>query len=167
MRIGRSPGAGALFLIVAGRRVCVVFWDGIKRACIHVSFEKSPLLFGGVRALCARAETGSVRLRQAVGNSELPPSGPGLSALVDGALALRCAVSGPFAFIGVRRSSESAALRLSDVNVNDSAGVTESKICCQKNDQLGVGQMAHVVAAPAWRGACPVRPISDWSRFRA
>ena len=125
-----------------------VFWAGIKRACIRAPMGKSPLLLGGVRALCARAGTGSVRLRSALGNSELPSSGPGLGAPVDDALVMRCAVSASVAFLAVRRASQIAALRVSDATVDDSAGAIELKMRCQKNDQLSVGQMAHVGAAP-------------------
>ena len=39
-------------------------------------------------------------------------------------------------------------MSVSDVIIGDSAGFAELKIRCQKNDQFGVGQMAHVVALP-------------------
>ena len=44
--------------------------------------------------------------------------------------------------------------------------MVELKIRCQKNDQLGAGQMARVVAVPTWKGACPVRLMSDRLWFR-
>ncbi len=54
------------------------------------------------------------------------------------------------------RASEVAALRVSDVRVNDASEDVRISVRRQKNDQFGVGQMAHMVALPAWRGACPV-----------
>ena len=142
-----------------------VFWAGFKRDRIHVSLEKSPFLLGGAHALWLRADTSNVRLRQAVGNSELPPSGSGIGALVDDAY--RPVVLGPLAFFGLRLASEIAALRSSDVVGNDSAGVIELKIGRQKNDQSGVGHMALVFALAARRGACPVCLMSEWLLFRA
>ena len=124
----------------------------IKRACIHVSVEKSPLLLGDVRELRRRAETSNVRHRQAAGNSDLPSSGSLRGALLDDALVLRCVASASLAFFGVRRASETAALRLTDVVANVPNGVIELKVGCQKKGRLGVGQIAHVAALPSWMG---------------
>ena len=148
-------------------------WAGIKRGGIHGSLEKSPLLLSDVRSLCVKAETSAARLRRAVGGSDLPPIGAGLGAWVDEALYLRCAVSVSLASFGVRRASEIASLTKADVAVGDPAGVGELKVRCRKNDQLGVGQVAHIVELPAWNGACPMSLLADWlwprdwlSRFR-
>ena len=51
------------------------------------------------------------------------------------------------------RASEVAALRVSDVRVNDASEDVRISVRRQKNDQFGVGQMAHMVALPAWRSA--------------
>ena len=72
-------------------------------------------------------------------------------------VALRRAALAPLAFPGVRRASEIAALRLSDVVIDESAGLVGLKGRCQKNDQLEVDRMAQVVAVPTWKGGCPVR----------
>ena len=50
--------------------------------------------------------------------------------------------------------------------VDEPAGVVGLKMRCRKNDQLRVGQMAHIVALPAWKGACPIRLLADWLWFR-
>ena len=123
-------------------------------------------MLSDVRSLCVKAETSAARLRRAVGGSDLPPNGAGLGAWVDEELSLRCAVSFSLAFLGVRRASEIAALTKADVVVDEPAGVVELGIRCRKNDQLGVGQMARIVALPAWKGACPMRLLADWLRFR-
>ena len=82
-------------------------------------------------------------------------------------MALRCAVSARLAIFGVRRASEIAGLRVSDVRVDEANGVVALKVRRQKNDQFGVRQMAHVVALPSWQGACPVQLTSDWLWFRS
>ena len=68
---------------------------------------------------------------------------------------------------GVSRASEVAALRSPMVAVNESAGLVGLKFRCQKNDKLGISQMAHVVALPARRGAFPVRVTLDCFCFRS
>ena len=79
---------------------------------------------------------------------------------------LRSAVSLSAAFFGVRRASEMAALRLSDLRANDASEDVRISVLCRKNDQFGVGQMAHVVALPSWKGACPIRLLSGWLWLR-
>ena len=111
-------------------------------------------MLSDVRSLCVKAETSAARLRRAVGGSDLPPNGAGLGAWVDEALSLRCAVSASLLFSDVRRASEIAALTKADVVVDEPAGVVGLKIRCQKNDQSGVRQTAHVAALPAWKGIC-------------
>ena len=51
---------------------------------------------------------------------------------------------------GVRRASEVASLTKADEVVDEIAGAVEVKIRCRGDDQLGAGQMAHVVVLPAW-----------------
>ena len=123
-------------------------------------------MLGDVRSLCFKDETSAARSRRAVGGSDLPPNGAGLGAWVDEALSLRCAVSVSLAFFGVRRASEIAAPTKADVAVDEPAGAVELKIRCRKNDQLGVGQSAHNVALPTWKGACPMRLLADWLGYR-
>ena len=123
-------------------------------------------MLSDVRSLCVKAETSAARLRRAVGGSDLPPNGAGLGAWVDEELSLRCAVSVSLAFLGARRASEIAALTEADVAVDEPAGAVELKMRCRKNDQLRVGQMAHIAALPAWRGACPIRLLADMMWFR-
>ena len=75
----------------------------------------------------------------------------------------RCPYAALFQFLwpsfGVRRASEIAALTTSDVVVDEAAGLAVLKIRCRKNDRLGFGHMAQVVALPARTGACPVRVL--------
>ena len=80
---------------------------------------------------------------------------------------MRYAASNSPAFFGLRRTSEIAAFWLSDVVVDESAGAVEPKIRRQRNDQLVAGQMAPVVVVPTWKGARPVRLMSDRLWFRA
>ena len=115
-----------------------------------------------MRALCTRTESCAARLRHAAGGSDLPPGSSGLGPTVEEALALRRAVSVALASFGVRRASEIAALTTSGVEVDLPAGVVELRIRTQKDDPLGVGQLAHMVALPDWRGACPARLLADW-----
>ena len=57
-------------------------------------------------------------------------------------MVLRSALSPSVAFFGVRRASEVAALRVSDVCVNEALADVKISVHCQRNDQFGVGQMA-------------------------
>ena len=138
-----------------------VFWAGIKRGRVHGRVEKSPALLIDVRALCTHSESCAARLSQAAGGLDLHPGGSCLGSTVEGAVALRCTVSVASAFFVVRRASEIAALTTSDVEVDVPAGVVRLKIRAQRNDQLGVGRLAHVVALPDWGGEYPVRLLAD------
>ena len=142
------------------------FRANFKRNCIRSFAEKSPAFLSDVRSICARAEASAICLRQALGNSELPPVGVGFGAFVDDALSLRCAVSAPLEFFGASRATEIAALSVSDVTADVRAGLVELQIRAQKNDQLGAGQMAHVVALPERKAARPVRLLAGWLWFR-
>ena len=82
-------------------------------------------------------------------------------------MTLRCAVPVCPACFGVRRASEIAGLRVSDVKVDGACSVEELKVRQQKNHQVAAGQMAHVIALPPWQGACPVLLTSDWLWFRS
>ena len=82
-------------------------------------------------------------------------------------MTLRRVASVSLAFFGVRRSSEVAGFRVADASIGQGRGVVEVRARCQKNDQFGAGQIARVVALPAWGGACPVCRISEWLRIRA
>ena len=66
------------------------------------------------------------------------------------------------ALFAVRRASGVAGLKVSDVPAFGSKGVVGLEVRCQKNDQFGVGQRAHVVATPSRRGACPVQFTAGW-----
>ena len=123
-------------------------------------------MISDVRSFFVKAETSAARLRRAVGGSDLPPNGAGLGAWIDEALPLRCAVSVSEALFGVGRASEIAALAKADVVADEPAEVVELKIRCRGTEQLGVGQIAHIVAFPAWKGSCPMRLLADWLRFR-
>ena len=94
------------------------------------------------------------------------PHGSALGSLLEDAMVLRSAVSLSVAFFGARRASEVAALRVSDVRVREAFEDVKISVRCQKNDQFGVGQMAHMVALPSWKGACPIRLLSgrQWLR---
>ena len=127
-----------------------------------MALEKSPLLLEDVRGLRGRAKVSCARLRPAFGCSDLPPGCAGLGQMLEHAMALRCAVSVCLAFCAVRRATEIAGLRPSDVSANGAVGVVELKGRRRKNGQLGVGQRAHVVALSSWRGACPAQLTSGW-----
>ena len=88
-----------------------VFWPGIRRSCVRVPVEKVPLLLPVVRSLA--------HLREAVRSTDLSPTGSGQGSLLGDAMVLRSAVSLSVAFFGARRALEVAALRVSDVRVND------------------------------------------------
>ena len=130
-----------------------VFWAGIRRGCIRGPLETLASLFGDVRSLSVQAETSVVRLRRAVGGLDLQHDGAGLGAWVDKASSYPCAVSVSLAVFGVRHASELAALAKADVVTDESAAVVELKIPCGENDQLGVWQMAHIAALPAWKAS--------------
>ena len=76
------------------------------------------------------------------------------------AVALRSAAATSIASFGVRQTSEVAALGLSEVCVDLSAGAADINVRRQKNDQFGAGQLAHIVSLPMWRGICPLRLLS-------
>ena len=46
--------------------------------------------------------------------------------------------------------------------VSESARYVKINVCCHENDLFGVGQLAHMVALPSWKGACPARRLSGW-----
>ena len=114
-----------------------------------------------------RPEVSRTRLRQAVRGADLAPGGAGLGQMVERAMSIRCSVSVGLAFFGVRLASEVAGLRVSDVRVDEANSAVELKVRRQKNDELGVGQMARVVALPSWGGARPVHRVSEWLWFRS
>ena len=58
------------------------FWSGVKRKCIHLSVEKSPVLFSDVRELRRKAKVSRARLKQAVGGADLAPGGVGLGQML-------------------------------------------------------------------------------------
>ena len=82
-------------------------------------------------------------------------------------MVLRRAASVCLAFLGVRRASEIAGLRIADIKVDEAGGLVEVKVRSQENDQFGAGQVARVVALPSWGGARPVRLVTGWLRFGA
>ena len=136
--------------------------NGVKRSCVHVTSGKSPLPLGEVRAVCIRGESALARLRQAVARKDLPAFGCGLGLFLRGALTLRAVSSMSTAFFGVRRASEGAALNVSEVRVDLSAGIVDTRVRRQKKCQFGVRQLAHIVSLPLWYGACPVHLLSGW-----
>ena len=75
--------------------------------------EKVPLLLPDVRAVRSRGESSRARLREAVRSADLLPAGSGLGSLLEDAMVLRPSVT----LGGARRTSEVAALRVSNVRV--------------------------------------------------
>ena len=143
-----------------------VFWSGIKRSCVRASTEKVPLLLSVVRAPCSLGESPLARLRQDVGGADLSPAGSGLGSLLEDGIVLRCAVSLSVVFCGVRRASGVAALRVSDVRVNDASEGVRISARCRKNEHFGVRQPAHMAAPLLWKGVCPIRLPPRWLRLR-
>ena len=139
----------------------------MRRSCVHVTSEKSPLLFADVCRLRREAQYSLERLKGAVGRQDLAPGGIGLGQLLPHAMALRGAVSAPLAFFGVRRASEVAALRIKDVQVEPDGSMLSLSVRQQKSDQYGVGQQSRMVAIPSWGGACPVQLAIGWQWFRS
>ena len=131
------------------------FWAGIKRSGLYASSEQSPLLLADVRSVCIPGEAGLARLCQAVAGVELPAVSCGFGFFLEGTVAFR-RVDVDRLF-GVRRASEVAASDLSEVCVDLSAGTVDITVRRWKNDQFGVGQLAHIVSPPLWGGTCPVR----------
>ena len=113
-----------------------------------------------------RAEVSRNLLRKAVECSDLPSGSTGLGSFLEYAMVSRRAASARFVLFAVRRASEVAGLKASDISVVDSRGVVELKVRRQKNDQFGVGQTAHMVVVPPWRGACPVQLTMGLLVFR-
>ena len=144
-----------------------VFWSGIKRSSVHSTTEKVPLMFSDVHSACLQGHKSVERLKQAAGGPDLAPGGVGLGQMLPHAMALRASVSVALAFFGVRRASEIAALRVKDVRLDLDDGLLAMHVRQQKNDQFGVGQVAKVVALPAWGGACPLQLTSGWLWFRS
>ena len=162
-----SAGASVLFLIVAGLRVCGASRQ-VRSAIAFMCLLRSPHFWWRTFVRCVRepwpAALVCVRLWVIL---NCRPGVHGVGSLVYDALVSRYSVSVSLAFFGVRRAARIAAHRQSDVSVTDSAGVIELKIRCRENDLLGAGHMAHVAAAPAWGGTCPVFLMSARSRFGA
>ena len=144
-----------------------VFWSGIKRPSVHSTTGKAPLMFSDVHSVRLQGCRSVECLKQAVGGPDLAPGGIGLGPMLPHAMALRGAVSAALAFFGVRRASKIAALRIKDVRLDSDNGLLVMHIRQQKNDQFGVGQVAKVVALPAWGDACPLRLASGWLWFRS
>ena len=131
-------------------------WPDVKRSCVHVSTEKCPPLLSDVRAACTRGGSSLALLRQAVRSSDLPSSGLGVGPLLEDAMVLPSAVFTSVAFFGVSRASEVAALRVSDACISGSASDVEISVRRRRRDQYDISQMAHMVARPSWKDACPV-----------
>ena len=143
-----------------------VSWSGIKRSCVQASLGKCPPLLSDVRAVCTRNESSLARLRQAARAADLPSVGVGLGPLVEEAMVLRSAESLSVAFFGARRASEVAALRVSGFSVSEFANDVGISVRRQRDDQFGIGQLAHLVAPPSWKGACNVRRKPGWLLLR-
>ena len=62
---------------------------------------------------------------------------------------------------------KNAGLRTSDASIDAAVGAANLQVRHEKNDHLGVGRRARVVAIPSWRGAYPVQLISGLLWFRA
>ena len=75
-------------------------------------------------------------------------------------MALRAAATIAVSSLGVRRVSEVAQHSTDDVRVDVDAGFTDLVAKRQKNDQLGLGQLPHLMVIEAWGEACPVRLLS-------
>ena len=112
--------------------------------------------------MCVRGEASSARLRTAVQCADLLSTGMCIGSWLNEAVTPRSAAPLSVAFFAERRVSEIAALRAADVGINESAGTVEVEFRCQENDQLGVGQLAHMVSLPSRKGACPVHLLSGW-----
>ena len=105
-----------------------VSWAGIKWSCIHATLEKAPVLLEGVRNLRRLAEVSCARLRHAADGSDLPPGRSGLGQMLEHAVLLRCAASVCLAFFAVRRASDIAGLRTSDVSIDGAVGVVNLQV---------------------------------------
>ena len=153
-------GSRAVFACEWSPRM-VVFCSGITRFCVHASMEKVPLLLSDVRALFSRGESSPARLHAAVRSADLPPTGSGLGSPHGGRHGTAPGGIPVGGLFGVRCASGEAALRVPDVCVNEALEDVKITVRRHRNDQFGVGQLAHMVALPSWEGASPVRLLSD------
>ena len=126
-----------------------VFWSGAKRSRIHSTLDRAPLLLSDAHELRRKGGASLDRLKQAAGGADLAPGGFGLGQMLQRAMTLRGAVSAALAFFGVRRASEVAGLRASDVRVDGAGGLAALEIRQQKNDQFGAGQHSRAVSLPS------------------
>ena len=77
----------------------------------------------------------------------------------EGAVAVRTAAPMAVTFFGIRRASEVAKFSISDVGVGAEAGVADLKVNRHNNDQSGLGQLPHLLAAKTCGEASPCPPL--------
>ena len=136
-----------------------------RKTCVfaRVRREVPTVVIGCSGHVCSgRSQFGA----QTVKCAGLPSAGVGLGSLLNEAASLRPAVSSPAESFGARRSAGVASLRVSDVWINEPSAPVGMKARCQKDDQFGVGQLAHMVSTPLRKGARPVRLLPGWIWLR-
>ena len=143
-----DPGRPAM---KSGLRVRGVSCAEIERSCVRGSTEKAPSLLADMRTVCDKGALGLARLRSAVERGSLPHEGSGLGPPRDDAAPLGEAAPLAVAFFGVRWAPEVAQLVGGDTRRDAGADVAHLRVKRQKNDQYGVGPMAHRWTLGPWR----------------
>ena len=132
------------------------FWVGIGRSFAHASLEKAPFLLADMRTVCDKGAWAPAHLRFAIVGGTLPRDVSVLEPLMDDAPSPRETAS-----MAVALASEVTRLAHGDAHLDGEEGVFQIKVERRKNDQFGVGQMAHLVTTDTW--GCDVsREASLW-----
>ena len=156
------------YLVRGGRAIADFEWSPRVRAIrqavrLRVSTcpaRAPPCFSGDMWYLSTCTASGDSILRSALKTGELADSKDGLGAFLGQSDAVRNAASTAIAFFGVQRSSEGVQPLPDDLTVDLKEALVNIKVVRQKNDQAGTGQLARLVAVPAWVDACPVRIIT-------
>ena len=131
------------------------FWAGWTKARSHAHRKEAALLFSEIKAVSEEAAGGG-----------LDDTKDGLRRFLESAVVLRTAASTAIGFFAVHRASEIARLVAGYVSVDRKKGVVGTRVVRQKNDQLGVGQIAFLVTVPAWGQACTLKVMPEWLWLR-
>ena len=142
------------------------FRPGIKEACMNAILEKPPLAVGGHahpgRLYCFGRDrptrcgtTGRARGLEGRPSRIRGPCNCG-----------PIAASATITFFGIRRASVAAELLTSDQVADLEGGMAHVDVARRKNGQVGMQQLAYLVALADWGDARPLRTFADWLRFR-
>ena len=113
------------------------------------------------------AALGTVKSRRAIEGGELAGLKGGLGRSLKSTVSLRTPGSVVVGCFAARRAFDVAQRATSDVDLHMDEGVVSIRVLPKKDNQVGAGQLALLVAIPVWSAARPVCAVAEWLWFRA